>query len=274
MSSKHLSPEQRERYSRNINLPEVGEEGQKKLLQASVLVVGGGGLGSPVALYLAAAGVGRIGLVDFDLLELSNLQRQVIYRMSDLRQPKAQAAAQAMAAINPEVKVVPYQIRLSPENIEGTIAGYDLVVDCPDNFPTRYLVNDACVVARKPLVEGSIFRFEGQVTVFLPGRGCYRCLYPVPPPPDLVSASPLGPLGVVPGIIGVIQATEAMKLILGIGEPLVGRLVLYDALAMEFREVKLRRHPACPTCGDKPSIVGPAKRPPTPRGQTEPHSSA
>ena len=269
MSGRHLSPEQSERYSRNINLPEVGEEGQEKLLGARVLVVGGGGLGSPVALYLAAAGVGRIGLVDFDRLELSNLQRQVLYRMSDLGRPKVEAAARAAAALNPDVQVVPYQTRLSPEKAQEIMAGYDLVVDCPDNFPTRYLVNDACVLARKPLVEGSIFRFEGQVTVFLPGRGCYCCLYPLPPPTDLVSASAAGPLGVVPGVIGVIQATEALKLILGIGEPLVGRLVLYDALRMEFREVRLRRNPACPVCGIKPSIGGAAERPPNPWGRTE-----
>ncbi|MCL5962325.1 MAG: molybdopterin-synthase adenylyltransferase MoeB [Chloroflexi bacterium] len=250
-----FSEDQIRRYSRHIILPEVGGKGQRKLLNSKVLLIGAGGLGSPAALYLAAAGVGTLGIVDFDEVDLSNLQRQVMHHVHDLGRPKVTSAAETIADINPDVKVVPYPVRLASDNVMGIIADYDVIVDGCDNFATRYLVNDACVLAGKPYVYGSIFRFEGQSTVFAPGRGCYRCLFPTPPPPGMVpSCQEAGVLGVLPGIIGVIQATEAVKLILGAGETLVGRLLLYDALVMEFREVKIRRDARCPICGDNPTI--------------------
>jgi adenylyltransferase/sulfurtransferase len=251
-----LSNEEILRYSRHLIMPEVGMEGQLKLKSASVLLVGTGGLGAPVGLYLAAAGVGRIGLVDFDVVDLTNLQRQVIHGTKDVGRKKLDSAMERMRDINPHVELVPHEVRLSSENALEILKGYDIVVDGTDNFPTRYLVNDACVLLGKPNVYGSIFRFEGQATVFAyPGGPCYRCLYPEPPPPGLVpSCAEGGVLGILPGLIGVIQATETVKLILGKGEPLVGRLLLYDALAMRFRELKLRRNADCPVCGDRPTI--------------------
>ncbi|MBI4757772.1 MAG: molybdopterin-synthase adenylyltransferase MoeB [Chloroflexi bacterium] len=251
-----LSQEQIVRYSRHILLPEVGGRGQKKLLAAKVLIIGAGGLGSPAALYLAAAGVGTLGIVDGDVVDLSNLQRQILHHVDDIGRPKTESAAEAIMAINPDVQVVPHQVILSSENALEILSGYDIIVNGCDNFPTRYLVNDACVLLHKPLVDGSIFRFDGQVAVFLPGRGCYRCLFPAPPPPGTVpSCAEAGVLGVLPGLVGVIQAVEAIKLVLGIGKSLAGRLVLVDTLPMEFHQVNLRRDPTCPVCGDHPTIT-------------------
>jgi molybdopterin/thiamine biosynthesis adenylyltransferase/rhodanese-related sulfurtransferase/molybdopterin converting factor small subunit len=252
-----LSKDEILRYSRHIIIPEVGMEGQLKLKQAKVLLVGAGGLGAPLGLYLAAAGIGRIGIVDFDVVDFTNLQRQVIHGTKDVGRKKLDSAAETMQDINPYVRIDRFETALSSENALGILKDYDLVIDGTDNFPTRYLVNDACVLLGKPNVYGSIFRFEGQATVFAyEGGPCYRCLYPEPPPPGLVpSCAEGGVLGILPGTIGLIQATEAVKLILGIGEPLVGRLLLYDALAMRFRELKLRRNPECPICGDHPTIT-------------------
>jgi adenylyltransferase/sulfurtransferase len=252
-----LSKDEILRYSRHLIVPEVGMEGQLKLKAAKVLLVGAGGLGAPLGLYLAAAGIGRIGLVDFDVVDFTNLQRQVIHFTKDVGRPKIDSAAEKMQALNPNVEIVKHEVALTSENALGIIREYDLVVDGTDNFPTRYLVNDACVLLGKPNVYGSIFRFEGQATVFAyEGGPCYRCLYPEPPPPGLVpSCAEGGVLGILPGTIGLIQATETVKLILGIGEPLVGRLLLYDALAMRFRELKLRKNPECPICGDRRTIT-------------------
>jgi adenylyltransferase/sulfurtransferase len=252
-----LSKEEILRYSRHLIMPEVGMEGQLKIKNAKVLMVGTGGLGAPLGLYLAAAGVGRIGLVDFDVVDFTNLQRQVIHGTKDVGKKKLESAAESMLDINPYVQIDKFDLALSSENALDIIKDYDMVVDGTDNFPTRYLVNDACVLTGKPNVYGSIFRFEGQATVFAyPGGPCYRCLYPEPPPPGLVpSCAEGGVLGILPGLIGMVQATEAVKLILGTGEPLVGRLMLYDALAMRFRELKLRRNPECPVCGDHPTIT-------------------
>jgi adenylyltransferase/sulfurtransferase len=245
------------RYSRHLIIPEVGIVGQQKLKAAKVLLVGAGGLGAPLGLYLTAAGIGRIGIVDFDVVDLTNLQRQVIHSTRDVGRKKLDSAAEKMLAINPELRVTKHETALSSENALEILKDYDLVVDGTDNFPTRYLVNDACVLSGKPNVYGSIFRFEGQATIFAyPGGPCYRCLYPEPPPPGLVpSCAEAGVLGVLPGTIGLIQATETVKLILGIGEPLVGRLLLYDALGMRFRELRLRRNPECPVCGDRRTIT-------------------
>ncbi|MBI2907760.1 MAG: molybdopterin-synthase adenylyltransferase MoeB [Chloroflexi bacterium] len=250
-----FSEEQIKRYSRHIILPQVGGKGQRKLLAGSVLLIGAGGLGSPAALYLAAAGVGKLGIVDFDVVDLSNLQRQVLHHGHDVGRPKVTSATDGIRDINPDVEVVPYTTAINSENIMDIIADYDVIVDGSDNFATRYLVNDACVMACKPNVHGSVFLFEGQATVFLPGKGCYRCLYPTPPPPGLVpSCQEAGVLGVLPGIVGLIQATEAIKIIVGVGESLAGRLLLFDALSMEFRQVKLRKNPGCPICGENPTI--------------------
>ena len=245
-----LSSEQKERYRRHLILPEVGEEGQAKLLKSRVLLLGAGGLGSPAALYLAAAGVGTLGIVDADVVDLSNLQRQVLHTLERRGQPKVQSAKTAIEALNPDVKVVPFEERLTTANVERILADFDLVLDGGDNFPTRYLLNDACVLAGMPNIHGSVFRFEGQVTTFLPGKGpCYRCLYPAPPPPELApSCAEAGVLGVLPGLIGMLQATEALKLLLGVGEPLVGRLLTFDSLGTRFQELKLRRDPECPVC--------------------------
>ena len=244
------------RYSRHLVLPEVGEEGQRRLKAARVLLVGAGGLGSPLGLYLAAAGVGTLGLVDFDVVEFSNLQRQVIHGTRDVGRAKIASARDRMLDVNPHVNLQAHELRLTSENALDVVRDYDIVVDGTDNFPTRYLVNDACVLAGKPNVYGSIFRFEGQASVFgVPGEPCYRCLYPEPPPPGLVpSCAEGGVLGVLPGVIGTIQATETIKLILGAPETLAGRLLLFDAWGMRFRELKLRRDPACPLCGDVRSI--------------------
>jgi len=252
-----LSKDEILRYSRHLIIPEVGMEGQLKLKNASVLLIGAGGLGAPLSLYLAAAGIGRIGLVDFDVVDYTNLQRQVIHGTKDVGKKKLDSAAESMQDINPYLKIEKYDTALSSENALDILKNYDIVIDGTDNFPTRYLVNDACVLLGKPNVYGSIFRFEGQATVFAyEGGPCYRCLYPEPPPPGLVpSCAEGGVLGILPGTIGLIQATEAVKLILGIGEPLVGRLLLYDALGMRFRELKLRKNPECPVCGDHPTIT-------------------
>jgi adenylyltransferase/sulfurtransferase len=252
-----LSSGEVQRYSRHLIMPEVGVEGQKRLKAASILLIGAGGLGSPLGLYLAAAGVGRLGLVDFDVVDFSNLQRQVLHGTPDVGRSKLHSARDRLAAINPEVKVDLYETHLRRDNAFDLIRPYDLVIDGTDNFPTRYLVNDACVMLKKPNVYGSIFRFDGQASVFLPGEGpCYRCLYPEPPPPgEVPSCAEGGVLGILPGLIGCIQATEAVKLILGQGSALVGRLLLYDALAMSFREFKVRRNPKCPVCGDNPTVT-------------------
>jgi len=251
-----LSNEEIRRYSRHLIMPEVGMEGQKKLKGSSVLLVGAGGLGSPLAMYLAAAGVGRIGIVDFDVVDFSNLQRQIAYSTADIGKSKLDAARERIIGINPNVHVETYETQLTSENALNILKNYDVIIDGTDNFPTRYLVNDASVLLGKPNVYGSIFRFEGQASVFYAKEGpCYRCLYPEPPPPGLVpSCAEGGVLGVLPGIVGTIQATEAIKLIVGQGDPLIGRLLLFDALSMKFRELKLRKNPACPICGDKPTI--------------------
>ncbi len=255
-----LSGEQRSRYSRHLLLPEVGEEGQQRLLESKALIIGAGGLGSPVALYLAAAGVGTIGIVDFDVVDGSNLQRQILHDSRRIGTPKAESARETLRALNPDVRVAVHQTRFTADNALEIIDGYDVVVDGADNFPTRYLVNDASLHLRVPVVHGSIFRFEGQATVFDPYRGpCYRCLFPEPPPPELApSCAEAGVLGVLPGVIGSIEAMEALKLLLGIGESLAGRLLLYDALEEDFRIVALRRDPDCPACADEshpPQIV-------------------
>jgi molybdopterin/thiamine biosynthesis adenylyltransferase/rhodanese-related sulfurtransferase len=253
-----LSNEEIRRYSRHLILPEFGMEGQRKLKQGSVLLIGTGGLGSPLALYLAAAGVGHIGLVDFDIVDESNLQRQIIHGTSTLGIRKTESAKMRLRDLNPHIDIATYDVQITSDNAFDLIRPYDVIVDGTDNFPTRYLTNDACVMLGKPNVYGSIFRFEGQATVFSPKHGgpCYRCLYPEPPPPGLVpSCAEGGVLGVLPGVVGTIQATEAIKLLTGIGEPLIGRLLLYDALAMRFRELKLRRNPDCPVCGDHPTVT-------------------
>jgi len=252
-----LTKEEVARYSRHLIMPEVGMEGQRKLKAASVLLIGTGGLGSPLGLYLAAAGVGRLGLVDFDVVDHSNLQRQVLHGTRDVGRPKIDSARDRIADLNPHVQIDAHETALKAENAFAILKGYDVIIDGTDNFPTRYLTNDASVLLGKPNVYGSIFRFDGQASVFYPKAGgpCYRCLYPEPPPPGLVpSCAEGGVLGILPGIIGIIQATEAIKLIIGEGEPLVGRLLLFDALKMKFRELKLRRNPECPLCGDHPTI--------------------
>lgn len=255
-----ITSEQRARYSRHIRLPEVGEEGQQKLLSSRVLLIGAGGLGSPAGLYLAAAGVGTLGIVDFDMVDSSNLQRQILHNVDRIGQLKVDSARETLTALNPDVKVEPYNEQLSADNVLDIMADYDVVVDGADNFPTRYLVNDASLHLQVPVVHGSIFRFEGQATVFTPYAGpCYRCLFSEPPPPELApSCAEAGVLGVLPGVIGSIQAMEAIKLLLGIGTSLAGRLLIYDALEEEFRSVRLRRNPDCPACADEsrpPKIV-------------------
>jgi molybdopterin/thiamine biosynthesis adenylyltransferase/rhodanese-related sulfurtransferase len=253
-----LSPEKRTRYSRHILIPEIGEEGQLKLLDTSILLIGAGGLGSPAALYLAAAGIGRLGIVDADIVDETNLQRQIAHSLDTLGTPKVDSAKLAIEKLNPDVDVVTYRERLTSENIDRILdEGWDLIVDGADNFPTRYLVNDASVWRGIPVVHGSIYRFEGQVTVFKPHDGpCYRCLFPEPPPPELApSCAEGGVLGVLPGIVGTLQTNEAIKLVAGIGEPLVGRLLLFDALATEFTEVKIERREDCPVCGTHPTIT-------------------
>ena len=253
----NLSNEEVERYSRHLIMPEVGMEGQRKLKAASVLLIGAGGLGSPLAMYLAAAGVGRIGLVDYDVVDRTNLQRQVIHGTRDVGRLKLESAKDRILDINPNVQVDTYAVPLTSDNALEILEPYDVIIDGTDNFTTRYLTNDACVILGKPNVYGSIFRFEGQVSVFDAKEGpCYRCLFPEPPPPGLVpSCAEGGVLGILPGTVGALQATEAIKLILGIGQPLYGRLLLYDALTMEFNEVKLRKNPDCPVCGENPTVT-------------------
>lgn len=257
MSNVSLSNEEIARYSRHLIMPEVGMEGQRRLKQGSVLLIGAGGLGSPLALYLAAAGVGHIGLVDFDVVDSSNLQRQIVHGTSTVGMSKTESARRRLLDLNPHIEVSVYETQITSANAFELMRLYDVIVDGTDNFPTRYLTNDASVLLGKPNVYGSIFRFEGQATVFAPQAGgpCYRCLYPEPPPPGLVpSCAEGGVLGVLPGVIGAIQATETIKLLTGIGEPLIGRLMLYDALSMRFRELKLRRNPNCPVCGENPTV--------------------
>ena len=252
-----LDADQRNRYHRHLLLPEVGEAGQRRLLESKVLMLGAGGLGSPAALYLAAAGVGTIGIVDMDVVDASNLQRQVLHTLERIGERKVDSAKKALTSMNPDVNVVGYDVRLGADNVVGLFEQYDLVVDGTDNFPTRYLVNDASLLTRTPVVHGSIFRFEGQVAVFDPYNGpCYRCLIPEPPPPELApSCAEAGVLGVLCGIIGSLEASEAIKLLLGLGDPLVGRLLAYDALEQSFRTFKVRRDPACPACGEGAEIV-------------------
>jgi adenylyltransferase/sulfurtransferase len=256
VQDRQFTPEQMTRYSRHFLLPEVGEEGQAKLLDAKVLMVGAGGLGSPSAFYLAAAGVGTMGIIDPDVVDLSNLQRQILHTNDRIGQPKTDSAKQTLQALNPDVRVITYQEKLTSENVMEIIKDYDIIVDGCDNFPTRYLVNDACVMVKKPNVHGSIFQFDGQASVFYPGKGpCYRCLYPEPPPPGMApSCAEAGVLGVLPGLIGTIQALETIKLILGKGDALVGKLLCFNTLSMEITTLNLKRDPNCPVCGEKPSI--------------------
>src|ERR1700730_5974248 len=257
LKSIDFSNDEIARYSRHLIMPEVTLEGQKRLKAASILCIGAGGLGSPPALYLAAAGIGRLGLVDFDVVDFSNLQRQVLHGTPDVGRPKLHSARDRIQAINPEVQIDSYETKLTSANAIGIIEPYDIIIDGTDNFPTRYLVNDACVLLDKPNVYGSIFRFDGQASVFHPPAGpCYRCLYPEPPPPgEVPSCAEGGVLGILPGLVGCIQATETVKMILGKGSPLIGRLLQYDALQMTFQEFKVRRNPKCPVCGDNPSIT-------------------
>ena len=250
-----LTLNQIRRYQRQIIMPEVGSIGQRKLLDAKVVLIGAGGLGSPAALYLAAAGIGTLGMVDFDTVDMSNLHRQILHGHSDIGRSKIESATDTLREINPDANIVGFNVPISSDNAFEILSQFDIVVNGSDNFPTRYLVNDACVLLKKPLVDGSIFRFEGQATVYRPGSGCYRCVFPAPPPPGAVpSCAEAGVLGVLPGIIGSIQAVETIKLILGEGTPLVNRLLIFDSLEMEFREVKVRRDPGCPICGDEPTI--------------------
>lgn len=254
--AKPLTPEQVTRYSRHIIMPNVGPSGQRKIMGAKVLIVGAGGLGSPVALYLALAGVGTIGIVDFDVVDLSNLQRQILHQNADIGRPKVISAQETLNAYNPDVKVIPHEAPLTSDNALEIISQYDIVINGADNFAARYLVNDSCVFLKKPLVDGSILLFDGQATVYLPGKGCYRCLFPAPPPPGLVpSCAEAGVLGALCGLVGSIQATETLKLILGIGETLNGRLLIMDALSMEMRALKIRRDPECVVCGDHPTVT-------------------
>ena len=251
-----LTEDQVLRYSRHIIMPQVGSSGQRKLMEARVLVLGSGGLGSPASLYLALAGVGTLGILDFDEVDLSNLQRQILHHTRDVGRPKVESGRDTIIDHNPDVRVVPHQVALTSENALDIISQYDIVVNGMDNFPARYLTNDACVILKKPLVDGSVLLFDGQATVFLPGKGCYRCLYPTPPPPGVVpSCADAGVLGALPGVIGCIEAVETIKLILGAGESLSGRLLLFDALSMEFRVVRIRRDPDCAVCGDHPTVT-------------------
>ncbi len=259
MAQLTFTPEQVQRYARHLILPEVGGAGQRKLLGTSVLLLGAGGLGSPAAMYLAAAGVGRIGVVDFDDVDASNLQRQILHGTDDLGRPKVDSAADTIRSLNPDVEVVKHRLHLNSENALEVFRQYDLVIDGTDNFPTRYLANDAAYFTGKPLVYGAIYRFEGQLSIFEPagGTGCYRCLFPNPPPPGAVpSCAEAGVFGVLPGIIGSMMAFETIKYVLGIGEPLVGRLLIFEGMDMSFRRLNLRRNPDCPLCGDDPSVTG------------------
>ena len=258
IADRQFSQDQIQRYSRHFLLPEVGEEGQAKLLDAKVLCIGAGGLGSPIAYYLAAAGVGTIGIVDDDVVDRSNLQRQILHTEERVGMPKVESAKLTLEGLNPDVKVIGYRERVTSENVRRLFADYDIIVDGCDNFPTRYLVNDACVFMKKTNVHGSIFQFEGQATVFAPNLGgpCYRCLFPEPPPPGAApSCAEAGVLGVLPGLVGCVQAVETIKLILGKGSPLVGRLLHFDTLSMEIKQLRLRRDPECPVCGERPTVT-------------------
>ena len=251
-----LTPEQVKRYSRHIIMGDVGSKGQRTLMGSKALIIGAGGLGSPSAIYLALAGVGTVGIVDFDVVELSNLQRQVLHHTADVGRPKVQSAIDNIKSYNPDVNVVVHETRLESDNAMEIIDQYDLVINGADNFATRYLVNDACYLQNKPLVDGSILIFDGQATVFLPGEGCYRCLFPSPPPPGMVpNCAEAGVLGALTGLVGSIQATDALKYFLGIGESLSSRLLLVDALSMTFREVRLKKNPNCPLCGENPTVT-------------------
>ena len=251
-----LTPYQVKRYSRHIIMPQVGSRGQRALLESKVLIVGAGGLGSPISIYLALAGVGTLGIVDFDVVDLTNLQRQILHHNDDIGRPKVVSATETLLAYNPDVNVITHEEPLTSHNAMEIIGRYDVVVNGADNFPARYLVNDAAYLSGKPLVDGSILLFDGQATVFMPGEGCYRCLYPAPPPPgEVPSCAEAGVLGMLPGLVGSIQAAETVKVIMGAGETLAGRLLLIDALDMEFRTVRLRRNPACPLCGDEPTVT-------------------
>ena len=254
--TRPLTPYQVERYSRHIIMAQVGSKGQRKLLDAKVLIIGAGGLGSPIAIYLALAGVGTLGIVDFDTVDLTNLQRQILHHNDDVGRSKVESAIETLHSYNPDVKVIAHEEPLTSANAMGIMAGYDIIVNGADNFPARYLINDAAYLSGKPLVDGSILLFDGQATVFVPGNGCYRCLFPEPPPPgEVPSCAEAGVLGMLPGLVGSIQATETVKLIMGIGESLASRLLLIDALDMEFRTVKVRRTPDCPLCGDSPTVT-------------------
>ena len=254
--TKPLTPYQVRRYSRHIIMPQVGSQGQRKLLDAKVLIVGAGGLGSPISIYLTLAGVGTIGIVDFDTVDVTNLQRQILHHNDDVGRPKVESARDTLLAYNPDVNVIVHEEPLTSINAMDIIGDYDIIVNGADNFPARYLVNDAAYLAGKPLVDGSILLFDGMASVFLPGKGCYRCLFPTPPPPgEVPSCAEAGVLGMLPGMVGTIQATETVKLIMGIGTSLSGRLLLIDALDMDFRTVKLRRNPNCPLCGDTPTVT-------------------
>lgn len=254
--ARALTPEQVKRYSRHIIMPQVGSNGQRKLLDSKVLIIGAGGLGGPGALYLALAGVGTIGIVDFDVVDMSNLQRQILHQYNDVGQRKVYSAQKTINSYNPDIKVITHDLWLTSDNAKEIINGYDMVINGADNFPARYLVNDACYLLGKPLIDGSILIFDGQSTVFIPGQGCYRCLFPSPPPPGMVpNCAEAGVLGSLTGLVGSIQATETIKLILGIGDSLSSRLLLIDALSMDFREVKIKRNSECPLCGDNPTVT-------------------
>ncbi len=251
-----MTPQQVQRYSRHIIMPQVGSVGQRKLMDASVLLIGAGGLGSPLAMYLAAAGVGKIGIVDFDDVDITNLHRQLLHGHDDIGRPKVDSAEDTIREINPDAEIVKIAKHINSENAMEIAEEFDILIDGTDNFPTRYLINDLGVLMNKPVVHGSIFMFDGQVTTFLPGQGCYRCLYPAPPPPGMVpSCAEAGVLGVLPGIVGSLMATEAIKLILGTGKPLVNRLLMVDALDMDMRTVKIRKDPNCPACGENPTVT-------------------
>lgn len=253
--ARPLTPSEVQRYSRHIIMPQVGSVGQRKLIDSSILLVGAGGLGSPLAMYLAAAGVGKIGIVDFDSVDITNLHRQILHGNEDVGRAKVDSAEERLLSINPDIKVEKLPVHMNSENAMEIAKDFDILVDGTDNFPTRYLINDVGVLSNKPVVHGSIFLFEGQMTTFMPGQGCYRCLYPAPPPPGMVpSCSEAGVLGVLPGIVGSIMAAEAIKVILGLGNTLVNRLLMFDAEDMDFRKVKLRKDPECPVCGDNPTI--------------------
>lgn len=250
-----LTPYQVRRYSRHIIMPQVGSAGQRKLLDAKVLIIGAGGLGSPISIYLTLAGVGTIGLVDFDVVDVTNLQRQILHFNDDVGKPKVVSASETLKAYNPDVNIIIHEEPITSVNAMKIMADYDVIVNGADNFPARYLVNDAAYLSGKPLVDGSILLFDGQATTYIPGKGCYRCLFPTPPPPgEVPSCAEAGVLGMLPGMVGTIQATEVVKVVMNVGQPLVGRLLLIDALDMEFRTVKIRRNPECPLCGDNPTV--------------------